>query len=246
MAAPLPKNKCVNLSPAYLGYTIIIGSSVNFGMLLGAIVNWGILSPMARNNGWAVSPVNDWGQWFSGWILWVGIGQIFGDSAVGLVWVILKLLMSWAQRLFKIQRLGSQVSGERERLLQDNLFDCYKDNTVDSAVDDDWPATSRVTLSLILWTGVVLLLLYFSSILSIFRGFVSPFATLIAVVLVPFRDFVSMRSLEETDHLLLGCVVESGASQISQQIGGLKTAYMTRTDQETSFIVRSLVHSQGP
>ena len=64
--APLPKNKCVNRSPAYLGYGIIIGSSVNFGMLLGAIVGWGILSPMAKHNGWAVSPINDWDTlWFT-------------------------------------------------------------------------------------------------------------------------------------------------------------------------------------
>ena len=127
---------------------------------------------------------------------------------------------------------------------------------------------------------------FFSSILSIFRGFVSPFATLIAVALVPFGGFVSMRSLGETDHgacleigtfdfllrnrtsavtktqhsvagraaqciigllipasnsnhiianLLLGCVVESGASQASQQIGDLKTAYMTRTAPRNIF-----------
>ena len=90
----MPKNRCVNLSPAYLGYGIIIGSSVNFGMLLGAIVGWGILSPMTKHNGWAVSPINDRDNGSHGWILWVGIGLIFGDSAVGLVWVILKLLMS--------------------------------------------------------------------------------------------------------------------------------------------------------
>jgi uncharacterized oligopeptide transporter (OPT) family protein len=184
-----------NLSPAYLGYGIIIGPSVNFCVLLGAIVGWGILSPMAKHNGWAAGPVDDWDNGSRGWILWVGIGLILGDSAVGLVWVISQPLMSWAQRRFRLQRLerlGSQVSGEQERLLQDSSL---VNNTVDSAVDDDWPATSRVTLSLILWTGVILLLLYFVSLLSVFQGFVSPFATLIAVVLVPFGGLISMRSL---------------------------------------------------
>lgn len=243
---------------------------------------------MAKHNGWALGPVDDWDNGSRGWILWVGIGLILGDSAVGLVWVISKPLVSWAQRrvrLQRLERLGSQVLGEQERLLQDSLVIYHKDNTVDSAVDDDWPATSRVTLSLILWTGVILLLLYFVSLLNVFQGFISPFATLIAVVLVPFGGFISMRSLGETDNgaslaigtsipaaksesavtrnsyseagraaqciigllvpasnsnhifanLLLGCVVEAGASQASQQIGGLKTAYMTRTAPRAIF-----------
>ena len=36
-------------------------------------------------------------------------------------------------------------------------------------------------------------------------------------------------------NLLLGCVVEAGASQASQQIGDLKTAYMTRTAPRNIF-----------
>ena len=246
---------------------------------------------MAKHNGWAVGPVGDWDNGSHGWIFWVGIGLILGDFAVGLVWMISKPLMSWAQRQFKLQRLervGSQVLGERERLLQDSLVIHHNENKDDYAVDDDWPATSRVTLSLILRSGFILLLLYFVSLLSVFQEFVSPFATLIAVVLVPFGGLISMRSLGETDNgaslaigtsipaaksesavtrnshseagraaqciigllvpasnskhifanLLLGCVVEAGASQASQQMGGLKTAYMTRT------ALRAIYYSQ--
>ena len=178
---------------------------------------------MAKHNGWAVGPVDDWNNGSRGWILWVGIGLILGDSAVGLVWVISKPIMSWAQRRFRLQRLerlGSQALGEQERLLQDSLVIYDKDNTVDSAVDDDWPVASRVTLSMILWTGVILLLLYFVSLLSVFQGFVSPFATLIAVVLVPFGGFISMRSLGETDS---GAALAIGTSIFAAKSGRVQS-----------------------
>lgn len=93
---------------------------------------------MAKHNGWAVGPVDDWDNGSRGWIFWVGIGLILGDSAVGLVWLITKPLMSWAQRQFRLQcleRLGSQVLEEQEQLLQDSLV--IKDKMVDSVVDDN-------------------------------------------------------------------------------------------------------------
>ena len=116
-----------NLSPAYLGYGIIICPTVNFCILLGAIVGWGILSPLAKYNGWAVGSVDDWDNGSRGWLLWVGIGLILGDSAVGLIWVISKPLISWMQRrLGRFERSRIQASGERERLLQNSLVIDHK------------------------------------------------------------------------------------------------------------------------
>ncbi|KAF4440054.1 oligopeptide transporter [Fusarium austroafricanum] len=48
-----------DLSPAYLGYGIIIGPTINAYTLLGAVIGWGILSPLAKNCGWAPGPVDD-------------------------------------------------------------------------------------------------------------------------------------------------------------------------------------------
>ncbi|KAI9779864.1 MAG: hypothetical protein M1839_007177 [Geoglossum umbratile] len=250
-----------DLSPAYLGYGIIIGPSVNAGILLGAIVGWGILSPVAKHNGWAAGPVGDWDNGSRGWILWVGMGLILGDSAVGLSWAIFKPLIPWAQRRLRARRLKisrSQEMGEQNPLLHDRLNTHRKDDMVDSAVDDNWPTSSLVTPSLILWTSAALLFLYLVSLLGVFRTLLPLPATLIALILVPLGGFVSMRSLGETDdgaalaigrmaqfiiallvpasnpnyisaNVLLGGVVEAGASQASQQMGGLKTAYMTKT-----------------
>jgi hypothetical protein len=192
-----------DLSPAYFGYGIIIGPSVNVCVLLGAIVGWGILSPIAKHKGWAGGSVDNWDNGSRGWILWVGMGLILGDSAVGLSWAIFKPLMPWVQRRLRarhLERSCRQEIGEHDRLLNGRVDAHHKTDIADSAVDDDWPSTSRVTPPLILWTGAALLLLYFVSLLGAFQRFVTPSAAVIAMVLIPLGGFVSMRSLGETDN----------------------------------------------
>ncbi|KAL9025087.1 MAG: hypothetical protein Q9196_006031 [Gyalolechia fulgens] len=237
-----------DLSPAYFGYGFIVGPSVNLATLFGAIIGWGILSPIAERKGWAPGPVENWDNGSRGWIVLVGMGLILGDSAVGLGWVICKPLVPWIKRQLKDSGLDTNPN----------------DDVVDTAVDDDWPSDTRATPRLVLFTGSILLILYLISFFGIFRNLVPPLASLVALVLVPLAGFVSMRSLGETDNgaalgigrvaqfiigsfvpasnlnrifanLLLGGVVEAGASQASQQMGGLKTAYMTQTPPRVIF-----------
>ena len=153
-----------DLLPAYFGYGIIISPNVNICILVGAIVGWGILSPVAKRKGWAPGPVNDWDNGSRGWIVWVGMGLILGDSAIGLGWAIFKPYVKWAQRQFRAQRLKrsrSQDLDERAPLIDDGLGTPHKDDTLDSAADDDWPYSSLVTQDLVVWTGAALILLYF-------------------------------------------------------------------------------------
>lgn len=192
-----------DLSPAYFGYGIIIGPNVNICMLVGAIVGWGILSPVAKHKGWAPGPVNDWDNGSRGWIVWVGMGLILGDSAIGLCWAIFKPCISWARRQFRAQHLKrprSQDLDERAPLLDNGLRTHRKANILDSAADDNWSSSSLVTQKLVIWTGAALLILYFITFLGIFRSLVPPLAMVIAIMLVPIAGFISMRSLGETDN----------------------------------------------
>ncbi len=50
----------LNPSFAYVGQGIIMGPATTTHMLLGAIVGWGLLSPLAKSRGWAPGPVDDW------------------------------------------------------------------------------------------------------------------------------------------------------------------------------------------
>ncbi|KAF8421446.1 OPT oligopeptide transporter protein-domain-containing protein [Tirmania nivea] len=74
----------LNPSPAYIGQGIIMGTSTTLHMLLGAIVGWGLLSPLAKNNGWAPGPVHDWREGVRGWIVWVSLAVMLADSIISL------------------------------------------------------------------------------------------------------------------------------------------------------------------
>lgn len=80
----------LNPSPAYVGQGIIMGPATTLHMLLGAVVGWGVLSPLAKSKGWAPGPVSDWGSGSKGWIVWVSLAIMLADSVVSLIWLVLR------------------------------------------------------------------------------------------------------------------------------------------------------------
>ena len=74
----------LNPSLAYMGQGIIMGPATTLHMLLGAIVGWGILSPLAKSKGWAPGPVNSWESGSRGWIVWVSLAIMLADSVISL------------------------------------------------------------------------------------------------------------------------------------------------------------------
>ena len=59
-------------------------------MLLGAIIGWAFLSPLAKDKGWAPGPVNDWETGSKGWIVWVSLAIMLADAVVSLGWLVLR------------------------------------------------------------------------------------------------------------------------------------------------------------
>ncbi|KAK4999189.1 OPT superfamily [Elasticomyces elasticus] len=80
----------LNPSPAYVGQGIIMGPATTLHMLLGAIIGWGILSPMAKARDWAPGPVGDWTNGSKGWIVWISLAIMLADSIVSLGWLVLR------------------------------------------------------------------------------------------------------------------------------------------------------------
>ncbi|KAF3933285.1 hypothetical protein ABW20_dc0110291 [Dactylellina cionopaga] len=74
----------LNPSPAYIGQGIIMGQSTTLAMLFGAIIGWGILSPLAKKQGWAPGLVSDWKSGSRGWIIWISLAIMLADSVVSL------------------------------------------------------------------------------------------------------------------------------------------------------------------
>ncbi|EXJ82950.1 hypothetical protein A1O3_06767 [Capronia epimyces CBS 606.96] len=79
----------LNPSPAYVGQGIIMGPATTFHMLLGAIIGWAVLSPIAKHKGWAPGPVDDWETGSKGWIVWISLAIMLADAIVNLGWLLL-------------------------------------------------------------------------------------------------------------------------------------------------------------
>lgn len=84
----------LNPSPAYVGQGIIMGPATTLHMLIGAIIGWGVLSPLAKHKGWAPGPVSDWTNGSKGWIVWISLAIMLADSLVSLGWLVLRPLIS--------------------------------------------------------------------------------------------------------------------------------------------------------
>ena len=70
-----------------------MGPATTLHMLLGTIIGWGILSPLAKRKGWASGPVNSWQDGSKGWIVWVSLAIMLADSVVSLGWLVLQPLI---------------------------------------------------------------------------------------------------------------------------------------------------------
>lgn len=79
----------IHVSPAYVGYGMIMHQMTTAHMFLGAIISWAILAPIAKLNGWAPGPIEDWDTGAQGWVIWVALGVILGDSIVGICWMFI-------------------------------------------------------------------------------------------------------------------------------------------------------------
>lgn len=75
--------------------------------MLGAIVGWGILSPLANKKGWAPGKIDDWENGSKGWIVWTSLAIMLADAVVSLGYLAFRPIL---------QRIGTHFS----RTWQDN------------------------------------------------------------------------------------------------------------------------------
>lgn len=68
-----------------LGFGAIIGLRSGIGLLLGAIIAWGVLAPLVIEAGWVVVSGDNWFQLLVEWLLWPGVTLMVTASIVGFV-----------------------------------------------------------------------------------------------------------------------------------------------------------------
>ena len=94
----------LNPSLAYVGQGIIMGPATTTHMLLGAVVGWGILSPLAKNRGWAPGSVEDWETGSKGWIVWISLAIMLADSVISLGYIALTPIVMHGREYFQDAR----------------------------------------------------------------------------------------------------------------------------------------------
>ncbi|KAJ9268739.1 hypothetical protein DTO212C5_5157 [Paecilomyces variotii] len=240
----------LNPSPAYVGQGIIMGPSTSMHMLFGAVLGWGILSPLAKKKGWASGPVDNWETGSKGWIVWVSLAIMLSDSIVSLGWLILKPIVhrapEWKTGLLSIHRdwkgtlsrLRPSSSGNYSILnpLSDaSLAPASRlQNPSSDEDEDDAPPSQLIS------TRTVLILLPLTLALNVvcihiaFGDIISPFLSTIATLLALILSVMGVRALGETD---LNPV--SGISKLTQLLFSLVTPASQHTRR--SAIVTNLL-----
>jgi len=74
----------ISPSLSYVGQGMIMGLRPALSMGAGAIIAWGVLGPMAMRLGWAPGPVSSWDDGAKGWVVWVSLGIMLGESIITL------------------------------------------------------------------------------------------------------------------------------------------------------------------
>ena len=179
-----------------------MGPATTLHMLLGAIIGWGILSPLAKNKGWAPGPVEDWNTGSKGWIVWVSLAIMLADSVVSLGWLILRPLILYAPTYFETLReryrrghLSSLKRGDYTVLAPSSTSNSQ---TLQEAAEPDAPAHHLVSNQTVLILFVLSIIVCIFAIRYVFPPI--PFgAIILSIILALLLSLMGVRALGETD-----------------------------------------------
>lgn len=210
----------LNPSLAYIGQGIIMGTETTLHMTLGAVVGWGILSPMAKASGWAPGPVGDWENGSKGWIVWISLAIMLVDAIISLAYVVLYPFLGpyvakvWLRLrdgigLGNLPGLSLRRSHQYSPIPSDDLNQSdWRDSGEDNGVPEmsakmedlaDAPPEQLVG-SRIVTVGLILsILLCIITVHMVFGRLVPLYATVIAVLMALVLSIMGVRALGETD-----------------------------------------------
>lgn len=100
------------LGPSLFGAGFLMGPRVVLSLVLGAILGWGVLGPIARWAGWAPGEILSFSNGPRGWILWPGVALMVCEA-------LMSLALSWRTflRAFKPASLsGNNSHFDSERI----------------------------------------------------------------------------------------------------------------------------------
>ncbi|KAI8078458.1 OPT oligopeptide transporter protein-domain-containing protein [Thamnidium elegans] len=250
-------------SLSYIGQGIIMGLPTTLSMLLGCIVGWGILSPLAHVSGWAPGPISDWKTGSKGWILWISLGVMISESIVSLLVVLIKqLIVTVRSRMHNANATEENVL-QRESLMEDYQDDemWRDDEDLQTELEQDVPEDQQVPLYMTVIGMIAAIILCVVTIHIVFGNDVMPIGmTLLSIIFAMFLSILGVRALGETDlnpvsgigkisqilagvimpgaivaNLIAGGIAEAGAQQAGDLMQDLKTGYLLDASPKAQF-----------
>ncbi|KAM4059313.1 OPT oligopeptide transporter protein [Hirsutella rhossiliensis] len=243
----------LNPSLAYVGQGIIMGAETTLHMTLGAVVGWGLLSPLAKSKGWAPGPVDDWEHGSKGWIVWVSLAIMLSDAIVSLGYIALRpVLGSKFTGLLEAQLRGFRLGGVKSLFrpraheyapVPSQNLEGDEDSSQAQAVEDrdeqqqvDAPPEQRISGKLVIGGLATSVLLCIMTTYFVFGDLVPLYATVVAVVMALLLSIMGVRALGETD---LNPV--SGISKLAQLI----FAFIVPQSNKSSVLVNLVAGAIG-
>eukprot|EP01084_Bolivina_argentea_P182766 315469_1 len=131
----------IDFSLSYVGQGMIAGTNVGLSMLLGAIIGWAILGPMAVIKDWVQpnGPNIDWQNSEEGWVLWVSLSIMLGESLTSLFIILFKaiipILCCRNNTIIQHEHTGAEMSAihtNNPQGLNQTLLDKIDNKTINS------------------------------------------------------------------------------------------------------------------
>lgn len=210
-----------------------MGPATTLHMLLGAIIGWGILSPLAKHKGWAPGPVSDWTNGSKGWIVWISLAIMLADSLISLGWLVVRPLIAVGRLYYPPVKEVIQSHSWKE-LLTLNITRKTAYNQLDDGSslnpvlaikrhlaeegEPDAPPEHLISTRTTIIGLIISLVLCITGVHVSFPGLIPFQLTILALVLALFLSIMGVRALGETD---LNPV--SGISKLTQLIFALVT-----------------------
>ncbi|OLL24058.1 putative oligopeptide transporter [Neolecta irregularis DAH-3] len=212
-------------SPAYIGQGIIMHLPTTLSMLFGCFIGWGILSPLAKSQGWAPGPVDDWQSGSKGWILWASLSIMSADSIVSLAVLL-------------VQNLRSKYPGNQYKEIGEEI-EQFDDNP---QTHDDTIGVSFTVVGILASSVICVIATKF-----VFGDVVPVYTIIFAIVIAAFLSMLAVRALvfmfvvprsnpnAVIINLVAGAIAEAGAQQSGDLMQDLKTGYLLSASLTAQF-----------
>ncbi|AGO13140.1 AaceriAFL016Cp [[Ashbya] aceris (nom. inval.)] len=198
----------VQFSPAYIGQGMIMGFHTVFFIMMGCVLGWGILAPLARHMGWVPpdADINDWEKGVQGWILWSSLAVMVADSVVGFIVLTVKATVKFVLIDNKADALNSFLDDSIESMLleEQRELDVKGESIPVKLVnaDQDHEVDSKylVRCTTVISGWIVSSLICVISMLYLFgKDCIPIYSLLLALLIAIFLSILGVRALGETD-----------------------------------------------